>query len=59
MERCAVFIDAGYVYAEGGRICVGSTARSKFTLDAQAFMTFIQGRAHLVVGSAHSASLLV
>jgi len=49
VEHCAIFVDAGYVYAEGGRICVGSTSRTKFTLDARAFTTFLQQQALSVV----------
>lgn len=50
MDRCALFVDAGYVYAEGGRISVGSTARSKFSFDYQSFVTMIQSRATVLVG---------
>lgn len=36
MDRCAVFVDAGYVYAEGGHVCCGSRSRTDITLDVQA-----------------------
>src|SRR5687767_7573924 len=28
MDRCAVFVDAGYVFAEGGKLCEGTPSRS-------------------------------
>ena len=34
MDRCAVFVDAGYLYAAGGQICHGATARKGTELDA-------------------------
>lgn len=34
MDRCAVFVDAGYLYAEGARLCCGTRSRSDVTLDA-------------------------
>lgn len=33
MDRSATFVDAGYVLAEGGRLCCGTTSRSGFTCD--------------------------
>jgi uncharacterized LabA/DUF88 family protein len=36
VDRCAVFVDAGYVYAEGGRLCCGSRSRADLVLDAGA-----------------------
>lgn len=33
MDRFAVFVDAGYLYAAGGKLCCGSKTRSAFQLD--------------------------
>lgn len=32
-DRSATFVDAGYVLAEGGRLCCGTTSRAGFTCD--------------------------
>lgn len=37
MDRCAIFVDAGYLYAAGGWLCCSTRARSDFDLDAKAF----------------------
>lgn len=34
MKRCAVFVDAGYLFAEGGKLCCGSGTRSNLRVDA-------------------------
>ena len=34
MDRYALFLDAGYLYAEGGKLCCGTPSRQGFTLDA-------------------------
>lgn len=34
MDRCAVFVDAGYLYAEGGKLCCGTPSRQRLLLDA-------------------------
>jgi hypothetical protein len=34
MDRCAVMVDAGYLYAEGGRLCCGTRARAHIELHA-------------------------
>ncbi len=42
MDRCAVFVDAGYLYAEGGKLCCGSAKRERILLnpaDARDFLT--------------------
>ena len=36
MDRCAVFVDAGYLFAEGGKLCVGSPKRKHAQLDGGA-----------------------
>lgn len=36
MDRCAIFVDAGYLYAEGGKLCGLGPARSSIELDGQA-----------------------
>ena len=37
MDRCALFVDAGYLFAQGGKICVGSPDRQRVQLDAGSF----------------------
>lgn len=32
MDRCAVFVDAGYLYAEGGKLCCGTPSRTQSVL---------------------------
>jgi uncharacterized LabA/DUF88 family protein len=34
VDRCAVFIDAGYLFAAGGELCCGTPARHRLQLDA-------------------------
>jgi uncharacterized LabA/DUF88 family protein len=34
MDRCAIFVDAGYLYAEGGELCCGTKSRQQLQLDA-------------------------
>lgn len=34
MDRSAVFVDAGYLYAEGGKLCHGTRSRRMLLLDA-------------------------
>ena len=36
MDRCAIFVDAGYLYAEGGKLCGLGPARSGIELDGRA-----------------------
>lgn len=38
MDRCAIFVDAGYLYAAGGELCCGVRSRAKFDLNASAFI---------------------
>ncbi len=48
MDRCAVFVDAGYLYAEGGKLCCGSAKRDRVRLspsDARDFLTELAFRA--------------
>jgi NYN domain len=33
MDRCAVFVDAGHLLAEGGKLCCGTAARTRFQCD--------------------------
>ena len=37
MDRYALFVDAGYLYAEGGKLCCGTPSRLGFTLDVADF----------------------
>ena len=32
VDRCAVFVDAGYLYAEGGKLCCGTPSRTRSLL---------------------------
>jgi len=32
MDRCAVLVDAGYLYAEGGKLCCGTRGRGRSAL---------------------------
>jgi uncharacterized LabA/DUF88 family protein len=34
LDRCAVFVDAGYLYAEGGKLCCDTPGRRTIRLDA-------------------------
>lgn len=43
MTRRAIFIDAGYLLAAGGKACCGSKSRHTFDFDAAAFVEFIKG----------------
>ena len=33
MDRCALFIDAGYLLAEGGKLCCGTKSRNRVVCD--------------------------
>ena len=33
MDRCAVFVDAGHLFAQGGKLCCGTERRKEFTCD--------------------------
>lgn len=37
MDRAAIFVDAGYVFAAGGELCCGTRARSQLHLEAAKF----------------------
>ena len=37
MDRCAIFVDAGYLYASGGLLCCGTRARKDLELAAEEF----------------------
>lgn len=39
MDRCGLFVDAGYLYAAGGELCCGERKRSKFDVDVAGFVT--------------------
>lgn len=43
MDRCAIFVDAGYLYAEGGKLCGVGPARSGIELDAGGATGFLVG----------------
>ena len=44
MDRFAVFVDAGYLYAEGGKLCCGSWERGAIRLDVLAASRLIADR---------------
>ena len=35
VNRFAVFVDASYLYAEGGKLCCGTESRNRFTVNAE------------------------
>ncbi len=37
MDRCAIFVDAGYLYAAGGSLCCNTRARKSLDLDPSGF----------------------
>lgn len=45
MDRCAVFIDAGYLYAAGGMITVGEKSRARLRLDISGAVEFLSSQA--------------
>lgn len=45
MDRCAVFIDAGYLFAEGGKLCTGTRSRSNLLLDGAGFVEMLSRQA--------------
>lgn len=45
MDRCAVFVDAGYVFAEGGKLCEGTPSRSKLLLDVSGIVEALTEKA--------------
>jgi uncharacterized LabA/DUF88 family protein len=44
MDRCAIMVDAGYVYAAGGMLCCGTPSRGEFVLDARQFVDTLTDR---------------
>ena len=42
MDRYAIFVDAGYVYAEGGKLCCNTPSRDRFTLDVAGFNSMLR-----------------
>ena len=50
MDRFAVFVDAGYLYAGGGKLCCGSSERGAFRLDVSAASRLIADRSQNVCG---------
>ena len=41
MDRCAIFVDAGYLYAEGGKLCGFGPARTRIVLDGLVASEFL------------------
>ena len=41
MDRCALFVDAGYLYAEGGKLCFNSSNRNDIRIDGAACRDFL------------------
>lgn len=42
MDRCAVFVDAGYLFAAGGDLCYSTRSRQDLRLDAAAFNQLVR-----------------
>ncbi|MGH3720050.1 MAG: NYN domain-containing protein [Pseudonocardiaceae bacterium] len=42
MDRCAILVDAGYLYAEGGKLCCGSPARARTALQPSLAVELLQ-----------------
>jgi hypothetical protein len=42
MDRCAVLVDAGYLYAEGGKLCCGTASRSHSALQPSLAVELLQ-----------------
>ena len=53
MDRYAIFVDAGYVFAEGGKLCCGTRNRTQIDLDVPKLRdaTKAVARARLALGS--------
>ena len=45
MDRYAIFVDAGYLYAEGGKLCCRTSRRPEFNLDVEGMLATIVERA--------------
>lgn len=50
MDRCAVFVDAGYVYAAGGKLCCNTRSRKEMQLDAKPLVDLLTDAAEEVTG---------
>ena len=50
MDRYALFLDAGYLYAEGGKLCCGTPSRQDFMLDAENLNSMLRDLAHARCG---------
>ncbi len=50
MDRYAVFVDAGYVYAAGGELCCGTKSRKQFELDVPELRDHLNGIARRATG---------
>ena len=42
MDRFALFVDAGYLYAEGGKLCCGTPSRQGFDLNVRELNTMLR-----------------
>jgi hypothetical protein len=42
MDRCAIFVDAGYLFAAGGELCCGTRARRGLRLEAESFVNMLE-----------------
>ena len=53
MDRCALFVDAGHLYAQGGALCCGTGKRSEFTCKYATLVTklneFVSDHSHLPI----------
>ena len=52
MDRFAVFVDAGHLYAEGGKLCCGSWVRKDFQFNTEEFSKWLAEHAEQTSGLA-------
>lgn len=50
MDRCAIFVDAGYVLAEAGRLCLGTRRRAEILCDYIGLLSELKRQATLHCG---------
>jgi uncharacterized LabA/DUF88 family protein len=50
MDRCAIFVDAGYVLAEAGRLCLGTRRRAEIRCDYAGLLSELKTQAGLHCG---------
>ena len=53
MDRYAIFVDAGYLFAAAGSLCFGTSARRDLNLDAEKATHFLRERCGSHCDQAH------